>query len=331
MLQRLEYIDRNKGLAILLMVFAHTAPGEICNTFIFSFHMPIFFIICGILTAYRYGDVVEMKDVRRTLYRRIRQLGIPYLFFGFLLVVFYACLDYLSSHTFEFQDRLLALLTLQGIDSLWFIPCYFLAEILLLLSLCGHRHQMVPIFSFLTMVSIMLYFMFFPAPELSCMRVLFKVLIAYSFAGIGYCLQSYQILAIQKLPPPICILMLLPFLFLALLNEQVGIGALELKNPVLFYVNAISISILLFTILGQSQYMHLNNMLSFFGKNSIVLLCTNNLLIESIRIVDYKVFGNVLIEWDIWGCFLLWFILLAMEIPLIKLAEKTRMSVLFGK
>lgn len=77
--------------------------------------------------------------------------------------------------------------------------------------------------------------------------------------------------------------------------------------------------------------MHLNNMLSFFGKNSIVLLCTNNLLIESIRIVDYKVFGNVLLEWGIWGCFLLWLILLAMEIPLIMLVEKTRMSVLFGK
>lgn len=331
MLQRLEYIDRNKGLAILLMVFAHTAPGEICNTIIFSFHMPIFFIICGILTAYRYGDVVEMKDVRRTLYRRIRQLGIPYLFFGFLLVVFYACLNYLSSHTFEFQDRLLALLTLQGIDSLWFIPCYFLAEIMLLFSLCGHRHLMAPILSLLTIVSIMLYFMFFPVPELSCMRVLFKVLIAYSFAGIGYSLQSYQTLTIQKNPPPICIMMLLLFLYLTLQNGHVGIGALELKNPVLFYVNAISISILLFTILGQSQYVHLNSMLSFFGKNSIVLLCTNNLLIESIRIVDHKVFGNVLIEWDIWGCFLLWLILLAMEIPLIKLAEKTRMSVLFGK
>lgn len=54
---RHKYIDYAKGLAIILMLFAHTMSGEnMINTWIFSFHMPIFFIISGILMAKKYHE-----------------------------------------------------------------------------------------------------------------------------------------------------------------------------------------------------------------------------------------------------------------------------------
>ena len=43
---RLRYIDFTKGLAIILMIFGHTMSKINClHIWIYSFHMPIFFII----------------------------------------------------------------------------------------------------------------------------------------------------------------------------------------------------------------------------------------------------------------------------------------------
>ena len=47
---RLRYIDLTKGFAIILMLWGHTMTlVNSIHIWIYSFHMPIFFIICGIL------------------------------------------------------------------------------------------------------------------------------------------------------------------------------------------------------------------------------------------------------------------------------------------
>ena len=76
---------------------------------------------------------------------------------------------------------------------------------------------------------------------------------------------------------------------------------------------------------------HINHCLSFFGQNSIVILCTNNLIIEVCRLLDYKIFGNILISWGLYGNIIFTIILIAIEIPIIILTKKTKLSILFGK
>lgn len=42
---RLNYLDYTKGFAILLMLLAHCmGDNNLLHTWIFSFHMPIFFV-----------------------------------------------------------------------------------------------------------------------------------------------------------------------------------------------------------------------------------------------------------------------------------------------
>lgn len=43
-LQRLEWIDITKGFAIILMVFGHSSIPKSISNYIWSFHMPLFFI-----------------------------------------------------------------------------------------------------------------------------------------------------------------------------------------------------------------------------------------------------------------------------------------------
>lgn len=55
--KRLEYLDYTKGFAILIMLFGHCmSDNNLFHNWIFSFHMPIFFVVCGYLTAMKYGN-----------------------------------------------------------------------------------------------------------------------------------------------------------------------------------------------------------------------------------------------------------------------------------
>ena len=47
---KINYIDYSKGIAILFVIFGHVYWGNnIVTTWIYSFHMPLFFIISGFL------------------------------------------------------------------------------------------------------------------------------------------------------------------------------------------------------------------------------------------------------------------------------------------
>lgn len=46
---RIDWIDLTKGIAIFLMVCGHTSIPLPISNWIWSFHMPLFFIISGIL------------------------------------------------------------------------------------------------------------------------------------------------------------------------------------------------------------------------------------------------------------------------------------------
>ena len=70
--QRNVYIDVSRGLAILLMVYAHYAIDPRISTVIFSFHMPIFILISG----YFYRKETTIKI---TLIKTVRGLIMPYM------------------------------------------------------------------------------------------------------------------------------------------------------------------------------------------------------------------------------------------------------------
>ena len=89
-MKRLKYFDTVKGIGILLVVLGHaTFVNERLLTFIFSFHMPLFFIVSGMLTAYKDGSGSTLRDV---FYRKLKTIIIPYLCFS----ICYTLIDILS-------------------------------------------------------------------------------------------------------------------------------------------------------------------------------------------------------------------------------------------
>ena len=132
---RIYWIDNLRTLAILLVVFGHTnnTEAEIGNvvTYIYSFHMPLFFFISG-LTFYpeRY------KRPKEFLFKKISTLLVPYCFFsllGFGLFMItnhsYFSLPVIGDSLFRIAFADTDLLNFGYDGPLWFLPCLFLVEV----------------------------------------------------------------------------------------------------------------------------------------------------------------------------------------------------------
>lgn len=118
----------------------------------------------------------------------------------------------------------------------------------------------------------------------------------------------------------------------AKINGAVGIGSLRFNSVLLFYSNAIITSIAILSIFkyAEQKTLHLK-WLSMFGKESIVILCTNNLLIETIRLLDYKITGNFLLNYGLLGCLVFTGILAILEYGIIRMTRQRFIRLLFGK
>lgn len=325
---RLTYIDKAKGLAILLMVFAHVTPGEMISTWIFAFHMPLFFIVSGILIDKKYTEgVITLSDIIKDIRRRLYQLGVPYIVFTLLLALFYGILLYLSGEDIHMiYSYLFKIVTFQGIDSLWFIPCYFVAETIMKFTLCISK--LVYIGGVVLIGICLLFFLDYDMPFVWWGRLLMKFCICYTFVYVGYYISRYKI--VEHMKKQYTVIIFIVASCLALYNGFSAIGSLSLNNPSLYYFNAICLTISVFFFFNMCQAKFLS-IFSFWGKNSIVLLCTNNLIIEVVRFLDYRFTDNFLLLHGLFGSVIFLFIIIVIEIPIIKLVENTRLAILFGK
>lgn len=73
---RLDYIDICKGFGILLMVLGHIPVSKTPMILIYSFHMPLFFILSGLLVKSE-GNSLTFTSIKR----KFQKLLIPYAFF----------------------------------------------------------------------------------------------------------------------------------------------------------------------------------------------------------------------------------------------------------
>ncbi len=116
---RIVWVDYAKFLAIALVVLGHLPlTDDNLVRFIFSFHVPAFFMISGFL--FKYDSAIKWKDF---LAKNILQLLYPLLVYMVIGLLFGSLINYIFYHQ-SFSDIGNAFLQrLQGRD---FGPCWFL-------------------------------------------------------------------------------------------------------------------------------------------------------------------------------------------------------------
>lgn len=331
MSKRLLFIDYTKGLGIILLLFAHTMiiDDHYIGIWISSFFMPLFFVTCGILLFLKFGEKKpSFSDWIILFFKRLFQLGIPYVAFCVILSLFYISLSLFSKTDINILNFLWRIISLKGIDSMWFIPVFFFAELFFAILLVLPRLSLcmqvivfaVGVFFICFNTTSNNYFLFF----------IIRVFVCSVFISIGFWLAKLKIL--EKANIVISCLLIVVGIPLAIYNGPIGLAVLRLNNGWIFLLTASinCIGIMLFFALLEKKGIQLH-FLEMFGKNSIVVLCTNNLFIETIRLLDSKITNNFLSNAGVLGSIIFTCILLVLEFAMIKISRIKKVSTLFGK
>ena len=259
---------------------------EFCK-WIFSFHMPMFFIVSGILFAAK-GEIPEMKTFFR---KRFSTIMVPYIGFS---IIYFAVIIYgvFVSHSMEIPDLFIQLwyaVSMYGINVLWFLPALFFAEMLFALIMkkfSGNKRWVVMLLLLAAAMGINEARHFLPEGVAWCERIgevivtLIRPVFACSFITIGY-LSAVGLLRWETGGRSCCLLLFKRIKTNALTlqkgdNRTVPLSPLSLIIlPILLAVNIVTV---VFNAPEDLRSLVLNNYALYYigavaGSGFVILLC----------------------------------------------------------
>lgn len=131
--KRLNWIDFAKGLAIILVVYRHIMIGLmradldvhqfyiIANEVVYTFRMPLFFILTGIFIWRSIGK----RSNKQFILNKFKTLIYPYLIWCFIQVTIQIVLNKYTNSDRGFTDYLYILYHPRAIDQFWFLYALF--------------------------------------------------------------------------------------------------------------------------------------------------------------------------------------------------------------
>jgi acyltransferase len=284
--RRLEWLDALKGIGIILVVSGHSAAEGVLQTYIYSFHMPLFFFISG------YGmAAVGYRGIGEIIRKKSRSLLIPYGFFSAITYVIWFALR--RSFSGEPQSDVEFYIPLLGIfysapyksflihnKPLWFLTCLFVAEVVVFLStevLRKTQYFKAAAISVGLGISILGYCV----SLYSGFRLPWSVevaLVGSLFLTAGYLFHGYQDVLQSKMKPNYALRGLTLCLFvcvgmgLSSLNGFCNMVDAKYNNFLLFLVAAfLGIGACYIAAVSASH----NGLLRFLGENSLLIFGFN--------------------------------------------------------
>lgn len=276
MSKRIEWIDITKGLAIILVVIGHTVPidSKIYNI-IFSFHMPLFFIISG----YLFKD----RDPHDLLKRNFKRMIIPYIATSFFIILGTSLIlinTGLSSVMHNIKIMSIASLYGSGLDvpapinvkmigAIWFLLALYFAEYffsIILKIARGNTLIQVGIITVVTLSGYLLAKIFWLPLSLNA------AMIAVFYIYIGFQAKKISLfeLKINKL---LLLLMLLLWIFTYHVNGVILANGTFHYFPFTLFGSACGSYFVIKFCKYLCRWNFLKNLLSYIGKETLIILC----------------------------------------------------------
>lgn len=280
-MKRNPALDIAKGIGIILVVFGHSySSGNPFYYWIGSFHMPLFFLVTGIVYGMRKA---EYRAIQFPWRKKISTMLVPYLIWGLLTQGTFGMLKIIGgSAPGEVFTSVLQQIFRGNAGFLWFLPTLFLAELLFYLFSTDQIR-------FPAMLALGCVGLFFPAlPWLPGNDS--RCLLAFFFIAAGY--FGHRILLTPGKPILLLLCTCLSF-GLGAANGEVILPGGQLGNPFLFFITSFCGSYIVIQLSHALSHhgKKAASILAWFGKNSIIILCVHNLFTEGIRLLDHKTLG----------------------------------------
>ncbi|MBI4649986.1 acyltransferase family protein [Candidatus Desantisbacteria bacterium] len=303
---RIDWIDNAKALGIFLVLLGHQDISPLIRQWIYSFHMPLFFFLSGFLFNF------EKYSKDRTFFKRkFHTLLVPYFIFAFISFFFWLfVVRNLSIHGESLKiDPLkpfLGIFYSIGMNgygnpienALWFLTCLFVVEAIFwfILKFSKKFSYTLSIFIFFIIVIIGVVYSYTSLVRLPwSMEVACVALIFYA-AGFFYKDKiefGLTLLKHANLPNKLVIItILLSFnILFSIINGRTDMNGSGFHNFILFLASAwMGIAF----VLSVSRFSSVNNVFSFFGKNTLIIMGLSGIALFCLRGGIYLISRNLL-------------------------------------
>lgn len=290
--ERTHYIDIARGIAIILVVIGHgiseySTGFTTLENIIYSFHMPLFFVISGLVFRVKDGDTFPAFAKKRA-----KGLMLPYLLFAALIFASHLA-EKLVFHTdSRFFEELktksgiintLLLTTKSVFSNLWFLPCMFAAQLILFALLkYGKRKWLTAVLCIAPALIII-----FLSPQISLPLCLETALVSVAFLFLGTQIKDCT----EKKPVLLLIIFVLAFAaarsIWALCCEQAAFSYynVQFDAPWLFIPLAVcgSMAVIAFSAVAKKSAL-----LELLGRHSLYIFGFHYLVQNILRILVEK-------------------------------------------
>lgn len=294
--KRIFWLDNLKFIGLFFVLIVHT--GRLDSTldqYIFSFFMPLFFFISGLLVKEQIKDESFTNFIKGKITVRI----IPYFAFSFISYIFWFFVLNRINHTEKDSSsgvqQLIGIFYGVGSDdwlkhniSLWFLTCLFMTELLFLLYIKTANSKLtLMIILFLSSIIGYFYFIFSHSYTYHLgfynhpiqYRLPWNLDLAFTatvFYGIGYLSQNYLINNLNKFNRWYFIsFSLFIYLIFSHINEKVNFINGKYGNYFYFYLAALGG---IFFWIYIARMIPPNIITKLVGQNSLVIFALHLLI-----------------------------------------------------
>lgn len=302
---RRDYLDIAKAITIFIVIIGHAVgntEAPLYRCIIYTFHMPLFFIVSGVVVRKHQTTKYNKEHYLSLLKNNFFSLLIPYFIWALIFSRFnFTNLLYIIYGSWE------SLTKAETLTSLWFLPCLFIARILMELILNSsnnfkqiNRHLYAFIFA---CISFAIGFAL-PRIELGypfCINISFValgfMLLGYSFKELLNTLQERNIRTLYL----ILIISFVLFIYGITKEEEIYLVLMcgsDYGNIFLFLLNAISgcafiltLSVIISITLFKDNSNKIKDAVLWIGQNTIGIFLIHKPFFKDVVIMLFNKLG----------------------------------------
>ena len=279
--QRITYIDYIRAFCIILMIMGHIGFGSVFSLWIHAFHMPIWFFISGYFCKIN-------RSLKEYAVKKIKNILVPYFIFAVIYIFVFRVLE--KQWCWEgilFPNKIQVPIN----GAIWFLPAFFITDLICYLSF-----KFLPRLSavaLLACVGIIGSFSIICLP-FSCD----SALVGSGFFLCGFLCRKY-LRKLLELSVGKTIILGIASNIVIFINSNVNMRENIYGIVPLFWLAALSMIVFLFNIFIIIMNTKENKFFKYIGQNTIIFICTNQLILFLIEKIIYPHNSIVLLCWKI--------------------------------
>ncbi len=301
-IKRIDYLDYTKGFGILLVILGHIydASNPI-KIWLYSFHMPLFFIISGF-----FAKNTEFKVLFK---KKFKSLVIPYISFGIITMGLMIVTN--NGLNGEFKEYVYFFITGVGRDALWFLPCLFLIEVIfnIIIKIKNNKYKIFIVFILFLIGLCGAHFI-----NSMILTTLYRAFVGLGFYSIGN--YMYDKLKTTNISTIILVLLFTGSSIATIYNECVDLWGLNFGNRFIYVFCSIVNSFCIITLFKKVSNNKEIKPLKFFGINTLIIMSTQQLIINHINKITGINYYNTL-----YGI-VIFLVVILIEIPIIEIINR---------